>query len=123
MASAKTGSLTAFHDNCISSYADHALQGYFRKGIESSDFVIQIQTRPKSDPGLWFVMCESTFALATPKAITESVTKYNYIVSHLPPDSGGRSGLVVRSRPRDRRVAGSKPDSTEDPPCMGPVAR
>ncbi|GBL83122.1 hypothetical protein AVEN_165340-1 [Araneus ventricosus] len=36
---------------------------------------------------------------------------------------GGRGGLVVRSRPRDRRVAGSKPDSTEDPPCMGPVAR
>ncbi|GBN74466.1 hypothetical protein AVEN_235920-1 [Araneus ventricosus] len=35
----------------------------------------------------------------------------------------GRGGLVVRSRPRDRRVAGSKPDSTEDPPCMGPVAR
>ncbi|GBN76262.1 hypothetical protein AVEN_134484-1 [Araneus ventricosus] len=33
----------------------------------------------------------------------------------------GRGGLVVRSRPRDRRVAGSKPDSTEDPPCMGPV--
>ncbi|GBO45457.1 hypothetical protein AVEN_161492-1 [Araneus ventricosus] len=35
----------------------------------------------------------------------------------------GRSGLVARSRPRDWRVAGSKPDSTEDPPCMGPVAR
>ncbi|GBO00085.1 hypothetical protein AVEN_262810-1 [Araneus ventricosus] len=35
----------------------------------------------------------------------------------------GRSGLVVRSRPRDRRVAGSKPDSAEDPPCVGPVAR
>ncbi|GBM32686.1 hypothetical protein AVEN_223469-1 [Araneus ventricosus] len=35
----------------------------------------------------------------------------------------GRGGLVVRSRPRDRGVAGSKPDSTEDPPCMGPVAR
>ncbi|GBO06269.1 hypothetical protein AVEN_132345-1 [Araneus ventricosus] len=33
----------------------------------------------------------------------------------------GRGGLVVRSRPRDRRVAGSNPDSTEDPPCMGPV--
>ncbi|GBO14557.1 hypothetical protein AVEN_211489-1, partial [Araneus ventricosus] len=29
---------------------------------------------------------------------------------------GGRGGLVVRFRPRDRRVAGSKPDSTEDPP-------
>ncbi|GBL80386.1 hypothetical protein AVEN_92290-1, partial [Araneus ventricosus] len=28
----------------------------------------------------------------------------------------GRGGLVVGSRPRDRRVAGSKPDSTEDPP-------
>ncbi|GBN43474.1 hypothetical protein AVEN_160878-1 [Araneus ventricosus] len=36
---------------------------------------------------------------------------------------GGRGGLVVRSRPRDRRVAGSKPDSTEDPLGMGPVAR
>ncbi|GBM49363.1 hypothetical protein AVEN_264522-1 [Araneus ventricosus] len=28
----------------------------------------------------------------------------------------GRGGLVVRSLPRDRRVAGQKPDSTEDPP-------
>ncbi|GBO23821.1 hypothetical protein AVEN_241682-1, partial [Araneus ventricosus] len=45
MASAETGSLTAFHDNCISSYAGHALQGYLRKEIETSDFVIQIQTR------------------------------------------------------------------------------
>ncbi|GBM86926.1 hypothetical protein AVEN_132317-1, partial [Araneus ventricosus] len=35
----------------------------------------------------------------------------------------GRGGLVVRSRPRDRRVAGLKPDSTEDPPCMRPAAR
>ncbi|GBN91413.1 hypothetical protein AVEN_92688-1 [Araneus ventricosus] len=35
----------------------------------------------------------------------------------------GRGGIVVRSRPRDRRVAGSTPDSTEDPPCMGPVVR
>ncbi|GBL76364.1 hypothetical protein AVEN_185397-1 [Araneus ventricosus] len=48
---------------------------------------VQIPVFNRSDPGLWFVMCESTFALATPKAITESVTKYNYIVSHLPPDS------------------------------------
>ncbi|GBN06223.1 hypothetical protein AVEN_131456-1, partial [Araneus ventricosus] len=46
MVSAETGTLTAFHFNCISSYAGHALQGYLRKGIESSDFVIQIQTRP-----------------------------------------------------------------------------
>ncbi|GBN03861.1 hypothetical protein AVEN_78238-1, partial [Araneus ventricosus] len=35
----------------------------------------------------------------------------------------GRGGLVARFRPRDGRFAGSKPDSTEDPPCMGPVAR
>ncbi|GFU17880.1 retrovirus-related Pol polyprotein from transposon gypsy [Trichonephila clavipes] len=32
-------------------------------------------------------MCESTFALATPKPITESVTKYNYIVANLPPNT------------------------------------
>ncbi|GBM29221.1 hypothetical protein AVEN_30252-1 [Araneus ventricosus] len=36
---------------------------------------------------------------------------------------GGRGGLVVRSRLWGRRAPGSKPDSTEDPPCMGPVAR
>ncbi|GBM52830.1 hypothetical protein AVEN_154164-1 [Araneus ventricosus] len=30
----------------------------------------------------------------------------------------GRGGLVIRSRPRNRRVAGSKLDSTEDPPFM-----
>ncbi|GBL88467.1 hypothetical protein AVEN_159064-1 [Araneus ventricosus] len=35
----------------------------------------------------------------------------------------GRGGLVVRSRLWGRRVPGSRPDSTEDPPCMGPVAR
>ncbi|GBM55569.1 hypothetical protein AVEN_74528-1 [Araneus ventricosus] len=35
----------------------------------------------------------------------------------------GRGGLVVRFRLKDQRVPGSKPDSTEDPPCMGPVAR
>ncbi|GBM81272.1 hypothetical protein AVEN_84686-1 [Araneus ventricosus] len=31
--------------------------------------------------------------------------------------------LVVRSRLRGRIVPGSKPDSTADPLCMGPVAR
>ncbi|GBN31863.1 hypothetical protein AVEN_163745-1 [Araneus ventricosus] len=35
----------------------------------------------------------------------------------------GCSGLVARPRPRDRRVVGSKPDSTEDPLCMGPAVR
>ncbi|GBL88499.1 hypothetical protein AVEN_159086-1 [Araneus ventricosus] len=35
----------------------------------------------------------------------------------------GRDGLVIRSRPRDKGVAGSKYDSTEEPPCMGPAAR
>ncbi|GBM25987.1 hypothetical protein AVEN_223121-1 [Araneus ventricosus] len=33
----------------------------------------------------------------------------------------GRGGLVVRSRLWGRRAPGSKPDSTEDPPCMGHV--
>ncbi|GBN37501.1 hypothetical protein AVEN_11053-1 [Araneus ventricosus] len=35
----------------------------------------------------------------------------------------GRGGLVVSSPLWDRRVPGSKPDSTEDPPCLGPAAR
>ncbi|GBN87709.1 hypothetical protein AVEN_131809-1 [Araneus ventricosus] len=37
--------------------------------------------------------------------------------------SRGRGDLVVRSRLWGRRAPGSRPDSTEDPPCMGPVAR
>ncbi|GBM75195.1 hypothetical protein AVEN_263048-1 [Araneus ventricosus] len=34
----------------------------------------------------------------------------------------GRGGLVLWSRLRGWKVPGSKPYSTEDPPCMGPVA-
>lgn len=52
----------------------------------SSVEAVQIPVYNRSDPALWFIMCESTFALATPKPITESLTKYNYVVSHLPPD-------------------------------------
>ncbi|PRD18658.1 UNVERIFIED_CONTAM: hypothetical protein NCL1_59885 [Trichonephila clavipes] len=48
---------------------------------------VQIPVHNRSDPTLWLAMCESTFALATPKQITESVTKYNYIVARLPPDT------------------------------------
>ncbi|XP_023232703.1 uncharacterized protein LOC111632504 [Centruroides sculpturatus] len=39
-----------------------------------------------SDPALWFYMCESTFALGSPKPITENATKFNYVVAHLPPE-------------------------------------
>lgn len=38
------------------------------------------------DPALWFHMLESTFALASPKPITEERTKFNYVVAHLPPN-------------------------------------
>ncbi|GFX66213.1 transposon Ty3-I Gag-Pol polyprotein [Trichonephila clavipes] len=63
---------------------------------------VQIPAYNKSDPVLWFIMCESTFALATPKPITESITKYNYIVSHIPPD--------IASLVRDILI---KPDATD----------
>lgn len=63
---------------------------------------VQIPVYNKSDPALWFIMCESTFALATPKPITESMTKYNYIVSHIPPD--------IASLVRDILI---KPDATD----------
>ncbi|GFQ76403.1 transposon Tf2-9 polyprotein [Trichonephila clavata] len=39
-----------------------------------------------SDPQLWFSTCERTFALGVPKAITDTCTKFNYIVSNLPPE-------------------------------------
>ncbi|GBO04458.1 hypothetical protein AVEN_80083-1 [Araneus ventricosus] len=37
-------------------------------------------------------------------------------------NDSGRSGLVVRIESLGRRVAGPKPDSTEDPPSMGHIA-
>ncbi|GFX81982.1 transposon Ty3-G Gag-Pol polyprotein [Trichonephila clavipes] len=48
---------------------------------------VQIPLNNRSDPALWVIMCESTFALATPKPITESVAKYNYIVANLTPNA------------------------------------
>ncbi|GBM77925.1 hypothetical protein AVEN_89588-1 [Araneus ventricosus] len=36
---------------------------------------------------------------------------------------GGHGDPVVKSLPRGRRAPGSKPDSTEDLSCIGPVAR
>ncbi|GBM97115.1 hypothetical protein AVEN_52528-1 [Araneus ventricosus] len=47
---------------------------------------VQIPVYNRSDPALWFIMYENTFKLAVPKPITESVTKFNYVVSHLPPE-------------------------------------
>ncbi|GFX87410.1 transposon Tf2-9 polyprotein [Trichonephila clavipes] len=40
-----------------------------------------------SDPQLWFSTCERTFALGVPKAITDTCTKFIYIVSNLPPET------------------------------------
>ncbi|GFW94238.1 retrovirus-related Pol polyprotein from transposon gypsy [Trichonephila clavipes] len=48
---------------------------------------VQIPLCNLSYPALWLIMCESTFALATPKPIAEFVTKYNYIVANLPPNT------------------------------------
>ncbi|GBM14139.1 hypothetical protein AVEN_60968-1 [Araneus ventricosus] len=47
---------------------------------------VQIPVYNRSDPALWFIMCESTFKVAVPKLITESITKFNYVVSDLPPE-------------------------------------
>lgn len=47
---------------------------------------VKIPVFNMADPHLWFHMVEATFELATPKAITESRTKYNYTVAHLPPE-------------------------------------
>ncbi|GBN77936.1 hypothetical protein AVEN_236966-1 [Araneus ventricosus] len=41
----------------------------------------------------------------------------------LPQILGDRGGLVAITRLLGRRVLSSKSDFTEDPPCMGPVAR
>ncbi|GFX94509.1 transposon Tf2-9 polyprotein [Trichonephila clavipes] len=35
---------------------------------------------------LWFSTCERTFALGVPEEITDTCTKFNYIVPNLPPE-------------------------------------
>nr|XP_015907403.1 uncharacterized protein LOC107439351 [Parasteatoda tepidariorum] len=47
---------------------------------------VQIPVYNRSDPALWFIMCESTVRLASSKPITKSITKYNYLVSQLSPE-------------------------------------
>lgn len=47
---------------------------------------IKIPAYNALDPALWFYMVECTFQLATPKPITDSRTKFNYVAAHLPPE-------------------------------------
>lgn len=54
---------------------------------EAAAAAILIPPFIRADPTLWFHMIESSFALSSPKAITESKTKYNYVVANLPPDT------------------------------------
>lgn len=53
----------------------------------SDIMAIKIPNFNALDPQLWFCMCDSTFELATPQPITQSQTKYNYCVAHLPPET------------------------------------
>ncbi|GFW45293.1 uncharacterized protein TNCV_4734011 [Trichonephila clavipes] len=48
---------------------------------------VQIPLYNRFNPALWFIIYESTFALATPKPVTESVTRYNYVVANLTSDT------------------------------------
>ncbi|GBN82150.1 hypothetical protein AVEN_65092-1 [Araneus ventricosus] len=67
-------------------------------------------------PFLRFIVKRITHA----KFCACSTSLFEYKLSYR---SGGRGGLVVRSRLWGRRAPGSRPNSTEDPSCMGPVAR
>lgn len=48
--------------------------------------IFQMPMYNRSDSVLWFVICESAFALDIPKTIIESLTNYNYIVLQSPPN-------------------------------------
>ncbi|GFX15610.1 transposon Tf2-9 polyprotein [Trichonephila clavipes] len=48
------------------------------------------------DPQLWFSTWEQTFALRVMKVITGTYTKFNYIVSNLPPEAAAIvSDLII----------------------------
>ncbi|GBM07484.1 hypothetical protein AVEN_100695-1 [Araneus ventricosus] len=80
--------------------------------------------------GIWFEEVEGLLIRPHPVSFPANTTGFAVLdgtfwsllsVSH--ENSGGRGGLVVRSRLWGLRVPDSKLDSTKDPPCMGPVAR
>ncbi|GBM71075.1 hypothetical protein AVEN_186645-1 [Araneus ventricosus] len=48
----------------------------------------------------------------------DNLTNGSVLPSAFSYTSRGRGGLVARYRPRSRSVLGSRPYSTEDPPCM-----
>lgn len=60
--------------------------------MDSETSAVKIPSYNTLDPALWFYMVECTFQLATPKPITESRTKFNYVAAHLPPEIA----IVVR---------------------------
>lgn len=63
---------------------------------------VKIPIFNSNDPALWFKMCESTFELALPKAITASKTKFNYIVAHVPPEIASLvRDVIVNPDPED----------------------
>ncbi|GBM55200.1 hypothetical protein AVEN_182151-1 [Araneus ventricosus] len=65
--------------------------------------------------------CDSCTRLSNRLGYRSVEKRLRFLASSVP--GVGRGGLVVRPRLWGRRAPGSKPDSTEDPPCMGPVAR
>ncbi|GFT13175.1 transposon Tf2-9 polyprotein [Nephila pilipes] len=48
-----------------------------------------------NDPQLWFSTCKRTFALGVPKTITDTCTKFNYIVSHLAPEAASIARDII----------------------------
>ena len=63
--------------------------------MESSITAVRIPAFNFKDPALWFSMCDSTFELGTPKPVTDSRTKYNYVVAHLPPEAASTVRNII----------------------------
>lgn len=66
-----------------------------------------------TDPALWFKMCESTFALAAPKPITVSQTRFNYIVANIPPETASLVRDVILHPDPDDPYAKLKDEITK----------
>ncbi|GFV13130.1 uncharacterized protein TNCV_4070701 [Trichonephila clavipes] len=71
---------------------------------ESEVSSVQVLAYNRADLALWFITCESTFALSWP---IESVTKFNYDVSYLSPE--------ITSLARDLLVNPGKTYSNNNP--------
>ncbi|GBL90533.1 hypothetical protein AVEN_179452-1 [Araneus ventricosus] len=99
-------------EGCAEIYTTASRSQYFRVLQESKDEAQKKKLRWAKGPPIGVVR-----KFEEPAQVSSTSTDHGSKLRATSRSLHGRSGLVVRSRPRGWRVPGLKPDSTEELPC------